>query len=103
MCIKDLENNRFLFQFFHELDISRVLEGSPWTFNQIPLLLERLTEGDNPRLLPINLLDVWVQVYGLKSGFKSDRVLEGCGNFIGHFLHSCPKNYLCFCKEYLRL
>ena len=42
LFVKELEFNRYLFQFFHDLDISWVIEGTPWTFNNIPLILERL-------------------------------------------------------------
>lgn len=31
--IKDLETNVFLFQFYHEIDVKRVMEGCPWSFN----------------------------------------------------------------------
>ena len=29
MFVKPLEANRFMFQFYHEIDIKRVVEGSP--------------------------------------------------------------------------
>ncbi|KAF4391034.1 hypothetical protein F8388_024866 [Cannabis sativa] len=35
--IKELDTNRYLFQFYHELDIQVVIDGSPWTFNKCPL------------------------------------------------------------------
>ncbi|KAF4375471.1 hypothetical protein F8388_024130 [Cannabis sativa] len=43
--IKRLEQNRFLFQFYHEIDIQRVLDGSPWTYDRKQLLIERLKPG----------------------------------------------------------
>ncbi|TYG77276.1 hypothetical protein ES288_D03G181400v1 [Gossypium darwinii] len=33
---------RFLFQFFHYMDLERVLKGSPWTFNNHLLILYNL-------------------------------------------------------------
>ena len=33
MCIKDLEPNLLLFEFYHEIDLRRVVEGGPWTFD----------------------------------------------------------------------
>ncbi|XP_062086519.1 uncharacterized protein LOC133792629 [Humulus lupulus] len=103
MFVKQLEPNRFLFQFCHEIDINRVLEGSPWTFNRSPVILERLKMGDNPRLIPLNTMEIWVQVYNLKAGFMSDRVLKACGGFIGTFISSCPKNYTGVWREFLRV
>uniref|UniRef100_A0A803QDQ2 DUF4283 domain-containing protein n=1 Tax=Cannabis sativa TaxID=3483 RepID=A0A803QDQ2_CANSA len=34
MYIKQLDQNRFLFQFYHEVDVQRVITGSPWTYDQ---------------------------------------------------------------------
>uniref|UniRef100_A0A803NL38 DUF4283 domain-containing protein n=1 Tax=Cannabis sativa TaxID=3483 RepID=A0A803NL38_CANSA len=34
--IKELGPNRYLFQFFHEIDVQTVIDGSPWTFNRCP-------------------------------------------------------------------
>ncbi|KAF4369309.1 hypothetical protein G4B88_020441 [Cannabis sativa] len=49
MYAKQLDQNRFLFQFYHELDIKRVIEGSPWTYDRKQLIITRLNDGDNPR------------------------------------------------------
>lgn len=37
--------NMFLFRFFHKLDMLRVLDDGPWTFNQ-QVLVKRLEETD---------------------------------------------------------
>lgn len=102
LFVKELEVNRFLFQFFHEFDIQRVIDGSPWTFNRSPLLIERLLEGENPRTKKIYALAIWVQVYDLRPGFFSTRILEVCGNFIGSFLSSFPSNFTGIWREFLR-
>ncbi|KAL8148048.1 hypothetical protein AgCh_005404 [Apium graveolens] len=47
--IKEVDRNRYIFQFYHEVNITRILEGSPWTFGRFHLILERMKEGDNPR------------------------------------------------------
>ncbi|XP_062099715.1 uncharacterized protein LOC133805549 [Humulus lupulus] len=48
-------------------------------------------------------MEIWVQVYNLKVGFMSDRVLKACGGFIGMFISSCPKNYAGIWREFLRV
>ena len=82
-----------MIQFFHELDMQRVEEGSPWTFNRVPLLFDRLQLGENPKEKKLTSVAVSVQVYGLKIGFFSNIVLQACGNYMGRFLDSCPSNY----------
>uniref|UniRef100_A0A803P497 Zinc knuckle CX2CX4HX4C domain-containing protein n=1 Tax=Cannabis sativa TaxID=3483 RepID=A0A803P497_CANSA len=81
----------------------RVLEGTPWTFNKVPLIIQRLKVGENPRMVPLNTMEIWVQVYNLRVGFMSDRVLKACGAYIGKFVSSCLKNYTGIWREYLRV
>lgn len=101
--VKELDINRYLFQFFHEVDIQRVIEGAPWTFNKIPLIIERLRQGENPRTLSLNTLEIWVQVYDLKVGFMSEKVLKAAGDYIGTFVSSCTKNFTGIWRDYLRV
>ncbi|XP_060972000.1 uncharacterized protein LOC115703869 [Cannabis sativa] len=53
LYVKELDSNLFLFQFYHEVDIERVIEGSPWTFDRAPLIFERVKSGENPRSIPL--------------------------------------------------
>ncbi|EEF33727.1 conserved hypothetical protein [Ricinus communis] len=46
--IRELSPNLFLFQLFYEMDIRRVLEGSPWLFNNHLLLIKRLAKDEQP-------------------------------------------------------
>uniref|UniRef100_A0A803P6Q0 Reverse transcriptase domain-containing protein n=1 Tax=Cannabis sativa TaxID=3483 RepID=A0A803P6Q0_CANSA len=103
MYVKELETNSFLFQFFHEVDIGRVLEGTPWTFNKSLLLVERLQGGENPRNKTLNTMEIWVQVYNLEVGFRSDRVLQGVGAYIGKYVSSCPKSFAGIWRDYFRV
>uniref|UniRef100_A0A803P2Y2 Reverse transcriptase domain-containing protein n=1 Tax=Cannabis sativa TaxID=3483 RepID=A0A803P2Y2_CANSA len=68
MFVKKLEDNRFLFQFYHEVDIQRVINGSPRTFDRIQLIIERLPVGGDPTSLQLNHLDIWVQIHDVKPG-----------------------------------
>ncbi|KAK1366579.1 hypothetical protein POM88_042140 [Heracleum sosnowskyi] len=101
LYVKPLDNNRFLFQFYHELDIRRVVEGSPWTFGRFHLVMARLKEGDNPRTLVINEIDLWVQLHGMSAGFMSQRVTTDIGNYIGSYVEGDPNNFVGVWKEFL--
>lgn len=74
--MKELEPNLYLFQFYHELDVKRVLEGSPWSFNRRALVMARMKEGDNPRTISLNSMDLWVQIHDLQPGFCLRRSLR---------------------------
>ncbi|KAH1072497.1 hypothetical protein J1N35_024825 [Gossypium stocksii] len=65
ICITDLGNKRYLFQFFNEVDIQKVISGTPWFFNSHLLLLQRIQPGENPSVLVLNSTEFWVQVHEL--------------------------------------
>lgn len=101
--INNLEPYLFLFQFFHEVDVKRVMEGCMWSFNRKALVMRRLQEGEKPRSVELNTMDLWVQVYDLNIGFMTERVITEVGNNNGKFVASCPSNFKGVWREYLRI
>lgn len=99
--IRELDANLFLFQFYHDIDIKRVLDGSPWTFNRKALIISRMQNGENPRCVKLNALDLWDQIYDLQPGFMLDRVFKEIGNYIATYVESCQKNFHGVWKEYV--
>lgn len=71
--IKAVEANLFLFQFYHGIDMNRVIEGSPWSFNRKVLLIGRMPENMNPRCITLDTIDFWVQVHDMQPGFMSEK------------------------------
>ncbi|XWS54770.1 hypothetical protein CRYUN_Cryun10bG0117700 [Craigia yunnanensis] len=93
VCIKDLRPILFLFQFFHEMDLERVVKGGPWTFNQNLLLTSRLEIGMNPVHVPLYQADFSIQVHDLPCGFRSERVCKEVGNCVGSFVEVDANNF----------
>ncbi|MBA0709376.1 hypothetical protein Golax_024412, partial [Gossypium laxum] len=60
--IRYLGGKRYLFQFFHVMDMERVLKGSPWTFNNHLLMLYKLQLGEEPLIVPLIHTPFWVQI-----------------------------------------
>lgn len=92
--IRDAVGGRFLFQFFHFIDVKRVLEGGPWTFDNSPLLLARMEERALPSQVPLVDLDIWVRIFDIPIGYFSEKTRRLMGDFIGKFLEYDAKNNL---------
>lgn len=60
VLFKNIGSDRFLIQFFHKLDVARVLEGGPWSFDSHPLIVHQLRLGDVLLQVPLNSLHFWV-------------------------------------------
>lgn len=103
MYVKQLDSYRFIFQFYHEIDIKRVIDGSPWIFGCFHLVFDRLKKDVNPRTMSINRLDMWVQLHDLSVGFMSQRVVKDVENYVGSFIESDPNNFVGVWREFLRV
>ncbi|XP_030497870.2 uncharacterized protein LOC115713529 [Cannabis sativa] len=101
--IKELDTNRYLFQFYHEIDVQVVIDGSPWTFNRIPLIFHRLKRGEDPKLVRLHHLNLWVQIHNLKTGYMLEEVVRRAGDYVGKFVKNDPKNFNGIWREYLRV
>lgn len=84
--------NLFIIKFFHKLDMQRVLDDGPWTFNQQVLLIKKLDGEEQLSELKISELYIWLQVYDLPIGFHSEAIYKSIGNYVGRFLASDSKN-----------
>lgn len=101
--MKEIGINLFLFHIYHKVDIKRVMEGCPWSFNRRALVMHQLKEGENPRNIELNAMDFWVQMYDLKVGFMSEKILTEVGNSNGKFVASCPSNFQGVWRDYFRI
>lgn len=85
------------------MDISRVIEGSPWTYDRMQLVFVGFKEGDNPRTVQINKIDFWIPLHDIQPGFMTEKVCKDVGNYIGEFLESDRNNFTSTWRDYLRI
>ncbi|XP_019191497.1 PREDICTED: uncharacterized protein LOC109186037 [Ipomoea nil] len=76
----------FMFIFFDETDMRRVLDEGPWSFDNNTLVFRHVMVGVRPGDVELTSVDMWVQMYDLPVGYTSDVVLEQAANFIGTFV-----------------
>ncbi|MBA0754230.1 hypothetical protein Gogos_022353, partial [Gossypium gossypioides] len=84
--ISELGDKRYLFKFFNKIDIERVENGSPWTFNNHLLILHQLRDDEDPLLIPLIFSNFWVQMHDLPLGFFSERMAKQFRDFISSFV-----------------
>lgn len=95
--------NLFIFKFFHDLDVERVLDDGPWTFNQHVLLLKKLDMSEQLKDITLSDLFIWLQIYDLPIGFNSEYILKSIGNYVGKFMEADPRNFQGLMGNYLRV
>lgn len=60
----------------------------------------------NSRCIPLNSIDLWIQIHEMRSGFMSEKVVMKIGKIgkqIGTFVSSCPNNFIGRWREYMRI
>ncbi|KAL8132768.1 hypothetical protein AgCh_008304 [Apium graveolens] len=80
--------NMFLFKFFHDRDMQRVLEDGPWTLNQQVLLIKKFNLDEQLKDVKLSELSMSVQIYDVPIGYKSKFILKSIGNFVGRIGHT---------------
>lgn len=103
VSIKEESPGIFLFQFFHRLDMEKVLKGGPWTFDNHILALESMQMGVPLQAISLSHVDFWVQCHNLPVGFMSELVGKHLANYIGEFVDYDPSNNTSVWRAYMRL
>lgn len=101
--IHELGGQRYSFVFHHRLDMEKVLEGGPWTFEQSLLLVHKLESTEDPHLVPLHTMDIWVHVYDLPQGMIRESIMQSVGNSIGRYVKSDSKNMDGMWKQFIRI
>ncbi|CAN1848930.1 hypothetical protein LINPERHAP1_LOCUS39115 [Linum perenne] len=103
VSIEEIGGKLLLIRFEHEVDLRRVIEGGPWSFDQNLLVLRELKSGEQPRDVEMYQADFWVQVHNLSAGFFSKTVGVALGNFVGTFNEYDERNAYTFRDPVMRI
>ncbi|KDP44332.1 hypothetical protein JCGZ_19199 [Jatropha curcas] len=99
--IKNLGNNAFMAQFFHQIDHDRVMNGGPWSFAQNLITMKTLDPVKNLRHVELTMVNSWIQVHDLPYGLMSARVARDIGNYVGEFMEADERNFSGIWREYM--
>lgn len=103
VMISDVTPNLFLFKFYHEVDVKRVLEDGPWSFENNMLVLKRLGHMENPQEVNLNMAEMWIQAHNLPNDFFTEKVAAAIGQTLGTFVKADKKNFEGSWKSFLRM
>lgn len=103
VSIKESGPNLFLFQFYHEVDFERVVDGGPWTFNTDLLIFKQISDVQQLFDIHLNEVDIWVQLHGIPFGLRFEWAFQHIGNFIGSIITSDTRNFSELWHSYMRV
>jgi hypothetical protein len=103
VTIKEATGGKFLFHFAYPLDMEAVLNGGPWSFDNNMLLLEQFQLGMQVEQIPLNHVNLLVQVHNLPMGLMKEKNGIQLANYIGSFVEYDKNNNTSFWRQYMRL
>lgn len=101
--IYDIGEMRYSFVFYHPMDVQKVVDGGPWAFEQGMLVYKQLARGEDPKEIPLNEVEIWIQIYDIPKGLVSENILKGIANYIGEYVKTDPTNLNGLWTTYYRI
>uniref|UniRef100_A0A2C9VMB4 CCHC-type domain-containing protein n=1 Tax=Manihot esculenta TaxID=3983 RepID=A0A2C9VMB4_MANES len=93
VSILEISPQRFLFQFAHEADIRRIVEGGPWAYENHLLVYERVADGVNPVEVSLEKAAFWIQLHHMPLGYMSGIVVKRIGSKLGDIMELDSNNF----------
>ncbi|CAH9125671.1 unnamed protein product [Cuscuta epithymum] len=84
VSIDEIEDSKFLLQFYHEGDLNRVVDEGSWSFEQNLVVIKWLGHTDKHVEVTLDHADFWVQVHDLSLSYMMAKVAHGITNNIDH-------------------
>lgn len=101
--IQEAEPGLYTFQFFHHLDLQRIIKKGPWYFDNHLLVLNVLPENGAPNQANLQFVPFWIQVHDVPVGLMSEKVGKDIANFLGDFIEYDAKNNSNHLRTYMRI
>lgn len=99
--IQDLSKNLFLFKFLSKKDLDSILKNRPWSFGRTLLVLNRVSEEEQPSDLNMHFSYFWVRIYELPLMLKSEAMSRKIGA-LGTF-EEMDLREVCRNRQFLRI
>ena len=80
---RDIDVNILLFEFDNAMDLERVLEFEPWSYDKSIAVFQRAMDVESAPLLAFNSITFWVQLHNVLDQCLTQATGEAMGNTIG--------------------
>ncbi|CAN1780695.1 hypothetical protein LINPERHAP1_LOCUS15167 [Linum perenne] len=92
-----------LLRFNHIVDLRRVVDLGPWSFDQNLLVLRELKSGETPTTVDLRYVDFWIHVTNLSVSLFSATVGKALGDYVESFLEYDVNNIFMGPESYMRV
>lgn len=58
MEVHDMGGGRYSFIFFHKVDLQKVVDGGPWSFEQAMLVYKQVDIGEDPLIVRLQEIEI---------------------------------------------
>lgn len=86
LVIRVLKPNLYAFQFFHWRDMTKVLEGRPWCFDNMLILLKEAEGDEQPDQVTLTHSPFWIRLKNLPLNNRSDDVVRALIGNMGEII-----------------
>jgi 14-3-3 protein epsilon len=77
------------------------MSDGPWSFDNHMLALRRISHGEDPKDVPLNIVEMWVEIHNLPYGFMCKAISELIGSYILAILWNMMRKTIGFLGESL--
>ena len=81
--IRDIGDNILLFEFDDALDLERVLEYEPWSFDRNLVVFQRAVDAESALTLDYSSATFWMQIHNIPQDLVTQETGESIGNKLG--------------------
>ena len=84
--IRDIRDNILLFEFEDILDLERVLEYEPWSYDRNLVVFQRTIDAESALSLDYSFTTFWMQIHNKPPNLVTQETGESIGNRLGTML-----------------
>ena len=84
--IRDIGDNILLFEFEDILDLERILEFEPWSYDKNLVVFQRATDAELALSLDYSYTTFWMQIHDIPPSLVTQDTRESIGNRLGTML-----------------